>query len=271
MNGLKLLTIEYDGIYGTIKDYTSDSNVMNYLSKLKVGIDKLDFDMVDYSLDGIIKWYAENISKIKSNEFVFNFNSHLKNQSILNEIREKIKKDDFENKKTKGETKMSDKKLIFISHRSSDKKYGDALRDFFVDLGIQKEQLIYTSHPLHKIPMDANIYDYLRSNINSKIFMIILWSDEYLESPACLNEMGAAWIVQSDYTNVYVPKFSFDNPKYHECVVDTKKMGVILNGNQHCRTSMIELKNKVQALFELKKDEANDAYLIDTFIEKIKK
>ena len=34
MNGLKLLMIEYDGIYGTIGKYTKDSNVMNYLTKL---------------------------------------------------------------------------------------------------------------------------------------------------------------------------------------------------------------------------------------------
>ena len=33
MNGFKLLTIEYDGIYGIIVDYTSDSKVINYLSK----------------------------------------------------------------------------------------------------------------------------------------------------------------------------------------------------------------------------------------------
>ena len=135
---------------------------------------------------------------------------------------------------------------------------------------IANNQLIYTSHPLHKIPMDANIYDYLRENINSEIFMIILWSNEYLESPACLNEMGAAWVTQSDYTNIYVPSFLFGNPKYHECAVDTRKMGAVLNGDQHCKANMIELKNKVQELFELKKDEANDSYLIDEFIKKLK-
>lgn len=118
--------------------------------------------------------------------------------------------------------------------------------------------------------MDANIYDYLRENINSEIFMIILWSNEYLESPACLNEMGAAWVMQSDYTNIYVPDFSFGNPKYHECAVDTRKMGAVLNGDQHCKANMIELKNKVQELFELKKDEANDSYLVDEFIKKLK-
>lgn len=61
MNGFKLLTIEYDGIYGIIDNYTSDSKVMNYLLKLKEGIDHLDYDVVVYSLEELIKWYDENI------------------------------------------------------------------------------------------------------------------------------------------------------------------------------------------------------------------
>ncbi len=164
-----------------------------------------------------------------------------------------------------------DKTLIFISHKSDDCKYGHALRNFIVGLGVKEHELIYTSHPLHKIPLDANIYEYLRTNINSKIFMIILWSDKYLESPACLNEMGAAWVVQSDYTNVYVPNFSFGNPKYHECAVDTRKMGAVLNGDEHCKASMLELKDKIVSMFNLEVDEKKTTYLIDKFIEEITK
>ena len=100
--------------------------------------------------------------------------------------------------------------------------------------------------------------------------MIILWSDKYLESPACLNEMGAAWVTQTDYTNIYVPSFSFGNPKYHECAVDTKKMGAVLNGDEHCKASMIELKNKIEELFNLKNDESKVTYLLDKFIDEIK-
>ena len=100
--------------------------------------------------------------------------------------------------------------------------------------------------------------------------MIILWSDKYLESPACLNEMGAAWVTQTEYTNIYVPSFSFGNPKYHECAVDTKKMGAVLNGDEHCKANMIELKNKIEELFKLKNDEAKVTFLLDQFTDEIK-
>ena len=159
--------------------------------------------------------------------------------------------------------------MIFISHKSDDKKYGDALRNFIINLGVKNEQLIYTSHPLHKIPVGVNIYDYLRKNIHANVFMIILWSDEYLESPACLNEMGAAWVVQSDYINIYTPDFSFGNPKYRQCAVDTDKMGAVLKNDEHCKTSMLELKEKVEKLFNLKNDEKKVIYLLDQFMKEI--
>ena len=157
-----------------------------------------------------------------------------------------------------------------MSHCSSNREYGNALEKFIRELGVPDNQFIYTSHPLHKIPLDANIYDFLRRNINRNVFMIILWSNEYLKSPACLNEMGAGWVVQCDYTNLYVPNFSFDNPKYHECAVDTKKMGVVLNGDTHCKQSMIEFKNKVVNIFGLQENESKTTYLLDNLMDELK-
>ena len=99
--------------------------------------------------------------------------------------------------------------------------------------------------------------------------MIILWSDSYLESPACLNEMGAAWVTQSDYTNIYVPNFSFGNPKYHQCAVDTRKMGAVLNNDDHCKANMIELKDKILNMFNLTIDEKHLMVLLDVFMKEI--
>ena len=56
MTGLKLLEIEYDGIYGTIAEYTSDPNTMNYLVKIKKGIEEKDYQIVKYSIGELIAW-----------------------------------------------------------------------------------------------------------------------------------------------------------------------------------------------------------------------
>lgn len=271
MNNYRRLSLEYNGIYGIIDGYTSDSVVMNYLDKLKLAIEEADYDAIIYTLSEIDRWYDENIGAISSNRYVFNLASHQKNRTLIKEILSDLKKEECVSVHYASCNDPSgDEAIIFISHKSDDKKYGDALERFLTGLGVKDNQLIYTSHPLHKIPLDAQIYEYLRSHFNSKLFMIILWSDKYLESPACLNEMGAAWVTQTDYTNIYVPTFSFGNPKYHECAVDTTKMGAVLNGDAHCKANMIELKNKVEGLFGLKNDETRITFLIDQFIKEIK-
>lgn len=267
MNAFNRLTLEYEGIVGKIREYTDEPQIDNYMNRLKNAIDKADFEAIKYCLNAIYEWYKQNINAIHTNQYVYNPGLHDKNLKLIKELHDTITHEDCLSNKDR--TSDSVGPIIFLSHKSDDKKYGDALRDFIVGLGVNNNQLIYTSHPLHKIPLDANIYDYLRQHINSKIFMIILWSNKYLDSPACLNEMGAAWVTRADYTNIYVPSFSFGNPKYHECAVDTRKMGAVLNGDEHCKASMRELKKKIQDFFGLKDDENNSGYLLDKFINSI--
>ena len=159
---------------------------------------------------------------------------------------------------------------IFLSHNSFDKKYGDAIRNLLMSLGLRKEQLIYSTHPLHKIPAGNNIFEYLKQNIQKDIFVIFLWSNEYLKSAACLNEMGAAWIVESDYINMYTPDFDFNNPQYHNCAVDVRQMGVVLKNDEHCKMGMVELKQKLIQNLGLAIDEQEWIYSLDEFMKNIK-
>lgn len=269
MDELKRLKTEFAGIKTTLLEYSPNGNVENHLNQLETGFRDNDMELIRYCLNELFNWYENNIGAIDSNEYCFNKDEHRRNMNLIIEFKESLKTYEVQQNKN-SVIEKSNKSLVFLSHQSGDKKFGDALEKFIVGLGVKNNQLIYTSHPLHKIPMDKNIYDYLRENISKEIFMIILWSNTYLESPACLNEMGAAWVTQSDYTNIYVPNFSFGNPKYHECAVDTKKMGAVLNGDAHCKASMIELKNKIVKMFKIEIDEMLSLFLIDQFINEIK-
>ena len=268
------LRMEYNSIRSVIDSYT-EGGITCYLDGLKEAIDTYKKEDILYYLEKINKWYKDNIAAIQSNEYVYESNQreHTDAKKFLEEIFAEIKDYDFNlisNKSSGGGIKHNGIKKIFLSHRSTDKKYADALERFIVGLGVKNNQLIYTSHPLHKIPLGQKIYDYLRENINDQVFMIILWSNDYLDSPACLSEMGAAWVTQTDYIGIYCPEFSFGNPKYHEVPIDTTKMGAVLNGDANCKASMIEFKNKIQAFFELEDDEQKTAYLIDEFLKDIK-
>lgn len=267
----KRLKLEIFGISDVIKRYSKSGNIGNFVKGLEQALQEDNFSNVLYYLNEICIWYKENISAIHSNQFVFNSDEHDRNKNILEELKYELDNYDFNNCETaKCSKSQKFEPKVFISHRSSDKKYGHALEKLICGLGVKNNQLIYTSHPLHKIPLNANIYDFLRENINNNVFVIILWSNEYLESPACLNEMGAAWVVQTDYTNIFTPDFSFGNPKYYECAVDTRKMGAVLNGDDHCKANMIELRDKIMSLFDLHVDDQTWIYLLDQFISDIK-
>lgn len=268
MDPFKRLCVEYHGIKDVIIGYTKSGNIINYLNELELAINEVDGESVLYCLKEISHWYENNIWKIHSNKYVFNTDEHDRNKTLISEILSELETYNFSMLEPKDSVKTSEPK-IFLSHCSANKKYGDSLERLITSMGVKSDQLIYTSHPLHKIPLGANIYDYLRENMGQTVFVIILWSNEYLESPACLNEMGAAWIAQTDYINIYVPDFAFGNPKYHQCAVDTRKMGAVLNGDPNCKASMIEFKNKITEIFDLVVGEQEWTVMLDQFISDI--
>lgn len=283
LDSFNKLQIEYDGIKSTISYYTSEGLVTNYLNKLGEAINNHNADNIEYCLKGILDWYNTNINDLAESDGLVDFNLHKRNlelvenfyktmSSIPSNCRVFKKEIAYETSSKSNINAISTDNTpnIFISHCSADKKYGDALRNFIIGLGVKNKQLVYTSHPLHKIPAGQNIYNYLRSRINNQTFMLFLFSKNYLDSTACLNEMGAAWLAQTEYLNFYTPNFDFGDNKYIYCAIDKNQMGIKLENNDHLRVSMIEFKNKLIELFKINPDEATVSNLIDNFINEIR-
>lgn len=263
------LKYEFSGIRDVVEEYTDSGLVTNFLNGLEQGINTGDKVKVKYFLMELLNWYEKKWTDICNNKYVDNLDEHERNKQLIKEIYDGIDDSDFSQIDDAKEFNRRADPIILLSHSSTDKKYGDAIEKFLSRIGIRNDQLIYTSHPLHKIPLDKNIYEYLRESFGRKIFVIVLWSNEYLDSPACLNEMGAMWVTQSDYTNVYVPSFDFRNPKYYQCAVDKNKMGAVLDGSDNCKASLVELKNKIEELFGLSIDETQWIYTLDQFMKDI--
>ena len=75
--------------------------------------------------------------------------------------------------------------------------------------------------------MNEDIYDYLASLFRDyNIYVIFMLSKNYYNSSACLNEMGAAWVLKSDYTSVLLPGFSYQKI---EGAVNPNKIGFKLD------------------------------------------
>ena len=208
MNVYDQLLMEFPGIETTLTSYSSECHATMLLPSLKQALTNYDKERALYCLGEMDNWYQKNLSKIYSNSYVFHKDEHLRVAELIHSAIQKVSEAEATPKTAVNEyekinTVNSKEPIIFLSHCTTDIYYGNALEKFMTGLGVRKEQLIYSSHPLHKIPLDQNIFNYLRKNINRKIFMIILWSNDYLESPACMNELGAAWVAQCDYTNIY--------------------------------------------------------------------
>lgn len=86
MTVIQELSIEYDGMLGTIKQYSCDPYVMSYLNKLKEAIYDEDYYMIKIFITKLNDWYDENINEIEENRWVINVNSHHKTQKLLREF-----------------------------------------------------------------------------------------------------------------------------------------------------------------------------------------
>lgn len=86
MTAIQELAIEYDGMLGTIKQYSCDPYVISYLNKLKSAIQGEDFEMIKIMINKLNEWYEENIVAIEENRWVINVDSHHKTQRLLKDF-----------------------------------------------------------------------------------------------------------------------------------------------------------------------------------------
>lgn len=121
---------------------------------------------------------------------------------------------------------------IFISHSSRNKDYGNLLVELLRSLGIKENEIIFTSNIAYGIPVGQNIFHWLKSQIAEKPFVIYLLSEQYYESIACLNEMGAAWIIDNDHAAIFTPDFNLDSKEFQSGALDPREIGFYINDEE---------------------------------------
>ena len=128
-----------------------------------------------------------------------------------------------------GQTMSQKSPKIFISHASKDKNYVSCIVKLLEFIGLRQEQLFCSSVPGYGIPLDEDIYDYLRQQFQEyNLHVILVFSDNYYQSVACMNEMGAAWVLRNDYTTILLPGFEF---KKIEGAINPRKIALKLDGD----------------------------------------
>lgn len=132
---------------------------------------------------------------------------------------------------------------IFISHSSKDVEYVTQLVSLLECMGLGQTQIFCSSLPGYDIPVGKDIFDFLREQFRKySLHVIIVHSANYYQSPVCLNEMGAAWVLRSNCTSFLLPGFGFDGM----CgVVNQNVIAIKLDNTE------TELQDKLNQLYDM--------------------
>lgn len=140
---------------------------------------------------------------------------------------------------------------VFISHKSEDKEFADALVGLLrLYIGSEADNIFCSSIPSHKIGIGKEVYPEIKYQFdNYDIFMIIVHSPRYYNSAVCLNEMGASWIMDTECCS-----FLTADCEYNDMigVIDRQLISIKVNSKE-AKDRMNEFLNKVLEFFELPK------------------
>ena len=89
-------------------------------------------------------------------------------------------------------------KKIFISHSSLDTEIGEKFVDALLEIGIPKEMIFYSSKYHTGVEVGLDFQKVIMTQIKSGEIVIFLLTKNFYNSAACLNEMGAAWILEKE-------------------------------------------------------------------------
>lgn len=141
-------------------------------------------------------------------------------------------------------------KKVFISHASNDKPFVQLIVNLLEDIGLSETEIVCSSIPGYGIPLGKDIYDWLSEQFqNCDLHIIFILSDNYYNSVACLNEMGAAWVLKQKYDTVLLPEFDFPQIKG---AINPQQIGIKLDSDcTELNQRLNELKDSLIDEFKL--------------------
>lgn len=132
---------------------------------------------------------------------------------------------------------------IFISHASDDKEYVEKLVDLLDYIGLTEKQIFCTSYPGYDISIGNDIFETLKQQfLEFDLFVLFVHSKNYYQRPVCLNEMGAAWALKTDYQSILLPGFGFNEMTG---VVSNQEIAIKLDHDIN------EVRNKLNQLYDI--------------------
>lgn len=133
---------------------------------------------------------------------------------------------------------------VFISHASKDSKVVEDMIDILETIGLDPEQIFCTSFDGYGIELGENYLDSLKSELSSDSLVIFMLSKKFYESPVCLCEMGATWVLAKEHIPVLIPPFDYSD---FQAVIPLTQ-GLKINDSSKLNL----FKEKIEKVFNLK-------------------
>lgn len=138
---------------------------------------------------------------------------------------------------------------VFISHSSKDKEFVEALVEMLESIGFDPTTLFCSSVDGYGIGLSKDIFETLRGLFKDyNLYVIFVHSPNYYHSPVSLNEMGAAWVLKTDFCSMLTINMDFGGMKG---VVNGSKISIKVD-NADAPARLTELKDLLVSLFEFK-------------------
>lgn len=144
-------------------------------------------------------------------------------------------------------TDQTIKKKVFISHASKDILAVKHIVELLELIGFDKSNMFCSSIEPYGIPTGMDIYEYLQKQFRDfELHVILVLSNNYYNSVACLNEMGAAWVLSCSQTVMLLPGFSFSDI---DGAINPRKIAIQFRPGMN-DTDLYNMKSRIDGFIE---------------------
>ena len=161
----------------------------------------------------------------ESNPYLFDFSSHwrapMRGINFKEGLKHKLQRASIDLNILVAAVKERQEKVavvaknskVFISHKTEDRAYADAiihLINFII--GADGDKIFCSSIAGYGVKPSQDIIDKIKEQFtNHNLFVVIIHSPRYYKSPVCLNEMGAAWALDTKFYSFLTKDYRIEN------------------------------------------------------------
>ena len=99
---------------------------------------------------------------------------------------------------------------VFISHASADDKLVHLVQDFLISgIGLRHDEIFCTSVKGAGILAGADFKEYMRQQLEGCDTVLALISPNYYNSPFCMCELGATWMLTKNFIPILIPPVGY--------------------------------------------------------------